>query len=565
MDKMIELYKQIIDRDYQRINVIDADTLELLYANEASTNYAVEKGAPYEGTKCYKYFYDREEQCENCPMKDGNGHKSFVVEREYDGKIDMIHSSVSKWKDKNVYIEYIEDITNKKNEENIKQNNLALVGALSNDYLNIFVVDPKEKTVKVVKLDGYVTEGFDREVGKSFDYSVMCNQYIKDRVYVHDIDMMKAVMDIQNVQNELRDKSVYVGQYRVNGAEKPEYYQYKYIRVPNSDKIVAGFINIDHMVTKEIAQANELKEKNEELIMSNSVRDRQYEILKSMSGVYYSMHFIDLRTNTNVEYIASEKLKPYANRTEDAISQMNLTMKNRAARKYVDSILAFVNLETVADRMAGKKMISQEFISVDNKWYRASFIAIDTSDEGRVESVIFVTQDIDEDKRREEELILNSHTDELTRIFNRRAYERATERFKQDGIPENMVLVSFDLNGLKQTNDTYGHAVGDELILGAVSCMKASFGSYGNLYRVGGDEFMAIITVHDDKLKEIIEDFDHTTNNWKSDRIDTLTISVGCVAVREFPSATFDELEEIADNRMYKSKALYYKSMSSRV
>ena len=46
-----------------------------------------------------------------------------------------------------------------------------------------------------------------------------------------------------------------------------------------------------------------------------------------------------------------------------------------------------------------------------------------------------------------------------------------------------------DLNGLKRTNDSLGHAAGDELIQNAGLIIDESFKDYGTSYRIGGDEF----------------------------------------------------------------------------
>lgn len=57
----------------------------------------------------------------------------------------------------------------------------------------------------------------------------------------------------------------------------------------------------------------------------------------------------------------------------------------------------------------------------------------------------------------------------------------------------NFVYVTADLNGLKGANDTLGHAAGNELIRGAADCLRAAFGAFGDIYRIGGDEFAAIL------------------------------------------------------------------------
>ena len=95
------------------------------------------------------------------------------------------------------------------------------------------------------------------------------------------------------------------------------------------------------------------------------------------------------------------------------------------------------------------------------------------------------------EKYEKEKLLYISNTDELTRCFNRHAYE---ERINNLDLREEWIYISMDLNNLKHTNDSLGHAAGDELICAAADCMRENFGKYGNVYRIGGDEFVVIIT-----------------------------------------------------------------------
>lgn len=119
-------------------------------------------------------------------------------------------------------------------------------------------------------------------------------------------------------------------------------------------------------------------------------------------------------------------------------------------------------------------------------------------------------ENITEKKEREEQtnlLIKHSNTDEQTGFLNHRAYNEALAAYEEKAIEEDAVFISLDVNGLKVTNDTLGHAAGDELISGATKCMRQCFGSYGKLFRTGGDEFMAIIFADESKLEELKEEF----------------------------------------------------------
>lgn len=172
-----------------------------------------------------------------------------------------------------------------------------------------------------------------------------------------------------------------------------------------------------------------------------------------------------------------------------------------------------------------------------------------------------VTGELEENYSRimnEQEAILKleAFTDELTGLFNRRAYEADKKKYRVDD--HNFVIALMDLNGLKAANDLVGHDAGDELLIGAANCLKQCFGPYGQVYRIGGDEFAAIYYANEYRIQKINADLEEETANWEGKRIGNLSISVGWVSTREFPEKSFEELEKIADQRMYDVKKAYY-------
>lgn len=81
-------------------------------------------------------------------------------------------------------------------------------------------------------------------------------------------------------------------------------------------------------------------------------------------------------------------------------------------------------------------------------------------------------------------------TDLLTGLHNRNAFDSWENENKDfSGI----MLVTFDLNNLKWCNDTLGHALGDKYIADAATMIRRVFGRLGTCYRIGGDEFCAVI------------------------------------------------------------------------
>ncbi len=161
-------------------------------------------------------------------------------------------------------------------------------------------------------------------------------------------------------------------------------------------------------------------------------------------------------------------------------------------------------------------------------------------------------------------LRLLSTTDALTGCYNRRAYEDKMKELSLKEIDDDFVYVSADLNGLKQTNDTFGHVAGDELICGATECLQNAFGQYGSLYRTGGDEFTALICANEETLAEIFKKLYSDMDNWRGKIVDNISISIGYVSHRESPDMTIEALSKAADKKMYDAKRDYYKEHDRR-
>lgn len=160
----------------------------------------------------------------------------------------------------------------------------------------------------------------------------------------------------------------------------------------------------------------------------------------------------------------------------------------------------------------------------------------------------------------EKQMLLD--TDVLTGLKSRFAYSNAIDMYsEQVELPEDLVALVFDVNGLKVTNDTLGHKAGDELIRGAASCLASVFKQYGECYHVGGDEFIALIRIDPENCKNLIMDFNGVLNKWKGKLVDKISISVGYATASGHPDATINNLVSIADKMMYVNKRRYHKKM----
>lgn len=309
--------------------------------------------------------------------------------------------------------------------------------------------------------------------------------------------------------------------------------------------IIYGCQDIDDTKKKEIESQKEILE--------------QYHLLKSVSDIYYSMHEIDLVHNSVTAYKSEADVDRIVKQEAGAELMMRRVMSANTKPQYVKRALEFTDLTTLPERLKNKKAISDEFEGNNLGWFTTTFITVKTDDEGRPTKVIFTTNSIDEIKRKEENLIQQSTTDELTGAYNRRAYEDAIAGMAQEGIAEDFVYISVDVNGLKVVNDSIGHSAGDELIQGAYACLVRTFGTYGKVYRTGGDEFIVLANVSEDRLTGVRESLLLTTERWSGDLVDSLSMSFGLVTRSEATDMDIRDIAILADKRMYEAKNLYYK------
>lgn len=124
-------------------------------------------------------------------------------------------------------------------------------------------------------------------------------------------------------------------------------------------------------------------------------------------------------------------------------------------------------------------------------WYDIRISDILTP-QGEIVGRLVVWRDITERKRIENELRFTSTHDTLTGLYNRMYFDMDLERIRLGRLwPTTIMMI--DLDYLKQTNDTFGHAAGDELIRQAANVLHSVFRRDDMVARIGGDEFSALL------------------------------------------------------------------------
>lgn len=146
--------------------------------------------------------------------------------------------------------------------------------------------------------------------------------------------------------------------------------------------------------------------------------------------------------------------------------------------------------------------------------------------------------------------------DLLTTLQNRTAFEKAMEPYRRGTVSCDKLWIGiFDINNLKLVNDTQGHKAGDNLLCAAVDCMKSVFGTTGEIYRIGGDEFaMLSKSLSVERLPELLKSFEAEVARVCEQQQLGLSVAYGAALFDADLDKTVDGLYVRADGYMYAKK-----------
>lgn len=298
------------------------------------------------------------------------------------------------------------------------------------------------------------------------------------------------------------------------------------------------------------------------LKIRNSFQKEQHNARMSsysaLAEIYLSMHLIDLKTGTyqqikSADYIEKEcsDIDP-----EDFLKRIQSVMQHFCTDMYKASVFEFTDISTLGERLRLTNTIVHEFIAIVSGWCRERFIKVDSDEKGRPWHVLYCVEVIDEQKRREKRLLYLSETDSMTGINNRGSGERKITEFldkKMGGL-----LCLLDCDKFKKINDTYGHAVGDSVLIHLAEALQRACRENDIVMRLGGDEFaMYLPGIADEKQASLF--FERLFNQVDQISIpemknQKINISLGASLCSGSETVTFDQLYHEADMAMYKSK-----------
>lgn len=184
------------------------------------------------------------------------------------------------------------------------------------------------------------------------------------------------------------------------------------------------------------------------------------------------------------------------------------------------------------------------YIAKDNilKWVDGSHCHIETA------------VDISERVAYEDRLRYFASTDAMTGVENREWGAMVLGDKLKAGDGGSLCFI--DVDGLKYTNDTYGHAMGDQLLKQVVEFLRKDTPAGAYICRWGGDEFLLWVDLPEAEAEDLLQQVQGQMDSYNKtgQKAYSLSISYGIVDFTAERGNTFDKLVTAADQRMYDNK-----------
>ena len=425
----------------------------------------------------------------------------------------------------------------------------SLAQALSSDLESIYYIDADSNTYLEFK-----TEAFDDKLKLQLggiDFFKECQEGIQEVVHPDDREKLSAALDKKTLLSNLSERPVFAMAYRLIVNGEPQHYALKAVWAngPGRRHIVIGVSNVEGHVKGDGAY---------ELPLGDDIS--YGSIVKALSMNYFSVYYVDADTDRFVEYSSQEG---YAELSIEAhgenffeFSRENI--QNVVHPDDIEMVLASFTKENVLAQIAANQVFTLTYRLIIKG--KPTYVNLKATRMDNVPGnhIVIGISDIDSQMQREQERVQAmrmANQDATTGVKSKHAYqqdERVIDEAIADGSQGPFAVVVCDVNNLKTVNDTLGHTAGDRYLKEACMIVCHTF-THSPVYRIGGDEFAAILRGSDfDNREQLMEQL----NERNKAQITTDRASLAC-GIAEYQPGVDERVQSVferADAAMYANK-----------
>lgn len=318
----------------------------------------------------------------------------------------------------------------------------------------------------------------------------------------------------------------------------------------NQEELKALNMEMEAAMEELVAMEQEARDQFDQLRVSDqklkATEEQNRAIIQAMPDVLFTFddeaRFLDCQTNAMVPlYLPKDAFLG-----QKAADVLPAEMADRLAEKIGEALLT----ESV------QRYEYQLSIAGERKVFEMRLV------KAREKEVIGFTRDITAERMYQEKIEYLSYHDQLTGLYNRRFFEAELSRLD---VARNLPLciIMADVNGLKLINDSFGHKMGDQLLVKVGEVLQEACRADEIISRIGGDEFVILIPgMESGEAEQLVKRITGICEDEKVGSLD-LSISFGW-EVKRLEEEDIHEVFNRAEDYMYKKKLFEGPSMRGK-
>ena len=307
---------------------------------------------------------------------------------------------------------------------------------------------------------------------------------------------------------------------------------------------IDGFI---HSIVSVIQNTAQMRVTNNSLLSS-------YEVLKDILNNIGSGIIVCDRNSAAILF--SNKVAAESKEIQNAIKEcMQELMSSEEYKSYLDRKKAY-DEDDGTDYVKPYIRPIEKYSAESGLWFEIRFTNLLWIDGSEV--IVCTASDITQKKKSQQKIEFQAHNDFLTGLYNRMKCESDLKKIIKQSVKDGVkgALMFIDLDDFKHINDGLGHQYGDVLLQQIAAGLQSIVGLRGKCYRMGGDEFVAIV------MPDMFSELERIANKVKDmfnkpwylmETEYFCTMSMG-IAVFPDDSKDVHEIIRLADIAMYESK-----------
>nr|WP_081794750.1 EAL domain-containing protein [[Eubacterium] cellulosolvens] len=421
---------------------------------------------------------------------------------------------------------------------------------LAQDFVYLYFVDMDTDHYTEYQADGLNRDMTLERHGLHF----FADSYATAKVIIHKDDQEEFFRSFNReaIEKNLRDTGSFTIIYRNLVDGKAVYVSMKITRIRSKGNyILIGINNIDAQMKTKVA----LEQIREERLI--------FQRMTALSGDFVALYNIDPVTDEYFRFSLLDVPDPVGNQAigKDFYEKIRKIMDQIAHDDDKADFFARFRKETVLGEIREKgKFITKHFrifFKGEITYVQMKATMVNEKDKDKI---IMGIINVDDEVRRQKAYIQTlsameneAFTDELTGVKRKHAYIDLEAELNKEilkGTCPEFAIAVFDINGLKEINDTYGHLVGDQYIIDGSKLICRTF-QHSPVYRIGGDEFAVIARGEDYRnIEKLMEEFTNTIE--ENRRNGDVVVAAG---ISKFSNEkNVAEVFQTADQYMYRNK-----------